>query len=86
MSEVIHGDPRQVWPEAAKWHPTGMAEAVYRVQLTDGTNAYIRPDDGSAHLLARLTRTVIPAPKVLAIRGGWLMLSSLPGKPLHAPV
>jgi hypothetical protein len=73
---------QRVWPELTDWHPTGMAESVYRARTTDGSEVYVRPDNGSVELLRRLTRTDIPAPRVLAVRQGWLMLSALPGIPL----
>ena len=86
MRRSIPSSAQQIWPELTDWHPTGMAESVHRVRTADGCEAYVRPDDGSLKLLQRLTRTNIPAPRVLAVRQGWFMLSALPGTPLHNSV
>jgi aminoglycoside phosphotransferase len=61
-----------------------MAERVYRVRTPDDTPLYVRPDDGSGELLERLSLTLaVPTPRVLDRRLGWLLLSALPGVPLH---
>jgi aminoglycoside phosphotransferase len=62
-----------------------MAESVHRVRMIDGSEAYVRPDDGSVDLLRRLAHTAIPVSTVVSTRAGWLLLSSLPGVPLHHP-
>jgi len=62
-----------------------MAESVYRVATQSGQSAYVRPDDGSSGLLARLVGTNIPAPRPLEMRGTWLLLSAVPGTPLSHP-
>jgi aminoglycoside phosphotransferase len=63
-----------------------MEEPVYRVRTPAGATTYVRPDDGSAPVLRRLalSRTVL-APEVMDAREGWLLLSTLPGIPLHEP-
>lgn len=86
VSHSALSSAQQVWPELTDWHPTGMAESVHRVRTADGREAYVRPDDGSVELLQRLTHTNIPAPRVLAVRQGWLMLSALAGTSLHDAV
>src|SRR5215469_10188298 len=76
-------DLQNLWPELELWQPVGMHDPVYRVRVA-GRTAYLRADDGSASMLRRLnTSTQIPAPTLLDERGGWLLLSELPGVPLH---
>jgi aminoglycoside phosphotransferase len=78
--------PRTLWPELTLWEPAGMEERVYRVQTPTGDTLYVRPDDGSPPLLARLAATTtLPVPHVLDTRRGWLLLTALPGIPLHHP-
>jgi aminoglycoside phosphotransferase len=86
VSELALDAAQRAWPEVTEWLPTGMAESVHRVRLVDGDYAYVRPDDGSVALLQRLANTAIPAPRVLGVRDGWLLLSSLPGEPLSRRV
>ncbi|HZU12499.1 MAG TPA: phosphotransferase [Chloroflexota bacterium] len=77
-------DPRRLWPNLMGWDEVGMAERVYRVSDPSGGAAYLRPDDGSAPLLRRLaSQGLVPAPRVLDVRNGWLLLEALPGIPLH---
>jgi aminoglycoside phosphotransferase len=84
MSDGPISDPRALWLDLSEWKAVGMAEPVYRVRTPAGIDAYVRPDDGSAPLLRRLAvcRTV-PAPEILDVRDGWLLLRALPGVPLH---
>lgn len=84
MDEAAATDPHSVWPEVADWHPVGMHEPVYRVRTASGVVAYVRPDDGSSALLRRLADAhSLPSPRVLDAQRGWLLLSALPGVPLH---
>ena len=78
--------PRQIWPELQDYEWVGMHDAVFRVRRQAGQTAYLRADDGSAPLLRSLTENpALPAPRVLDQREGWLLLSALPGLPLHHP-
>jgi aminoglycoside phosphotransferase len=78
---------RKVWPELADWVDVGSNEPVYRVRTPTGELAYVRPDDGSAPLLDELgAQGIVPVPARLEVRDGWLLLSALPGAPLHDPV
>jgi len=80
-------DPRDLWPELVGWVDVGSNEPVHRVRTPAGDLGYVRPDDGSAPLLEQLrTQGIVPAPTVLDIRDGWLLLGALPGIPLHDPL
>ena len=80
-------DPRDVWPDLSGWEEVGMNEAVFRVRTAAGDEAYVRPDDGSAPLLRRLSATGrLPVPRVLDEPGRWLLVSALPGASLHEDV
>jgi aminoglycoside phosphotransferase len=80
-------DPQQLWDDLAGWHDVGSNEPVFRVLTDTGNTAYVRPDDGSADLLNRLTAGGrIPVPRVLRQSDEWLLLGALPGEPLHNPV
>jgi aminoglycoside phosphotransferase len=73
---------REVWSQVCDWALVPFASAeVYRVTLTDGTTAYLRPDDGSAWLLPDLAARGVLTPSALAKRDGWLLLSEVPGTP-----
>jgi aminoglycoside phosphotransferase len=77
-------DPRTLWPDLTDWEPAGMAEQVFRVRTTAGERLYVRPDDNSSDLLNHLSLALaLPTPRVLDRRHGWLLLSALPGIPLH---
>jgi aminoglycoside phosphotransferase len=87
ISDVPDSTPRQLWPELTNWEAVGMVEAVYRVRTPLGEMAYVRPDDGSAPVLSReCMRAHLPVPRVLEVREGWMLLSALPGVPLHEEV
>lgn len=84
MSETELADPRLLWPDLTGWDMVGMAETVFHVSGSNGIDAYVRAEDGSAPLLCRLSAGgLVPAPAVLDVRGGWLLLEALPGVPLH---
>ena len=84
VSDRPISDPRALWPTLSEWEPMGMHEPVHRVRTRADATAYVRPDDGSAALLRQLSLTsTVPAPEVLDARAGWLLLSALPGVPLH---
>lgn len=84
MSDHSVSDPRALWPDLSGWEPVGMAEPVYCVRTVARFSAYVRPDDGSAPLFRHMGLTnTVPAPEVLDARAGWLVLSALPGVPLH---
>jgi len=73
---------RDVWPQVHHWALAPFANAeVYQVTLTDGTTAYLRPDDGSALLLPELIARGVLTPSALAKRDGWLLLSEVAGTP-----
>jgi len=73
---------RHEWPQVHHWALAPFASAeVFRVTLTDGTPAHLRPNDGSALLLPELVARGVPTPSALAQRGGWLLLSEVPGTP-----
>lgn len=55
---------------------------VYQVTLADGTPAFMRPNDGSAFMLAFAAAKGLTVPSVLAVGSGWILLSSIPGEPL----
>ncbi|HEY7152244.1 MAG TPA: phosphotransferase [Solirubrobacterales bacterium] len=76
--------PRAIWPELRDWTPSGMHDAVFRAADASGEHVYVRADDGSAPVLRRLAdEPDLPAPRLLDERDGWLLLSELPGAPLH---
>jgi len=84
MSDHPISDPRALWPTLSEWEPMGMHEPVHRVRTRAGATAYVRPDDGSGPLLRQMALTsTVRAPEVLDARAGWLLLSALPGVPLH---
>jgi hypothetical protein len=58
---------RHEWPQVHHWALAPFANSeVFRVTLTDGTPAHLRPDDGSALLLPELVARGVPTPRALA--------------------
>lgn len=77
-------EPASLWPELSGWQPVAIQDApVFRVNQPGGSEAYLRDDDGSAPVLRQLERYTVPAPRVLDVRDRWILLTALPGIPLH---
>ncbi len=76
--------PRELFAELRDWQRAGVADPVFRASDPSTGTVYVRADDGSAETLERLeSEPGVPAPRLLEVRSGWLLLEALPGAPMN---